>query len=214
VIPAEKPTQVKVTNNETFEKTRPAKLTSKMGGVEFVIEATSFQSCNTAKEKTEIANFNEEPEIEKAYASGFFCGEFSGVTVKKPANCEVLKKVVILNSGSFFRTIVVPAGEGETMFVYFLPPPGKPFATFEFSGEKCALKGKKANVGGSLAANVQTEAETQLLGATLEFNPFDGISVLEVGGEPAAFEGTFTPRMLAETGVPENPIVLTTEVRI
>jgi hypothetical protein len=214
VLPAEKPTQLKVTNNETMEKTKPAKLTSKIGGIEFEIEAASFQSCNNAKEKTEISNFNEIPEKEHAWAGGFFCGEFTNVSVKKPANCEVQKKVVILNNNSFFRTIVVPAGEGETMYVVFLPPAGKPFATFEFSGEKCALKGKKANVEGSLAANVQTEGETQLLGATLKFDPFDGISVLEVGGEPAGFEGTFTPRMLPEAGKPENPIVLTTEVRV
>lgn len=214
VIPAEKPTQLKVTNNETLGKTIPAKLWSKIGGIEFEIEATSFQSCNNAKEKTEIANFNEIPEKEKAFAAGFFCGEFTNVSVKKPANCEVQKKVVILNSNSFFETRVVPAPVGEDMYITFKPPVGKPFATFEFGGEKCALKGKKANVEGTLAANVQTEGETQLLGATLKFDPFDGVSVLEVGGEPAGFEGTFTPRMLLEAGVPENPIVVTTEDRV
>lgn len=213
MIPAEKPTKLKVTNNETLEKYRPAKLTSKIEGTEFEIEASTFQSCNAGKEITDIANFNEVPEKEHAYAQGFFCGEFTGITVKKPANCEVVKKAVILNTDSIFQTIVVPAGEGETMFVYFVPPKGKPFTTFEFGGEKCTLKGKQAVVEGSLAANVQTEGETALLGATLTFDPFDGISVLKVGGEPAAFEGTFTPRMLAETGVPDNPIVLTTEVR-
>jgi hypothetical protein len=210
VIPPEKLTQLKVTNNETLEKSRPAKLRWHTAGAEVEIEATSFQSCTKG---TEIANFNEIPEKEHAFAAGFFCGEFTGVTVKKPAKCEVAKSAVTLNANSFFRTIVVPAGEGETMYVFFIPPTGKPFATFEFSGEKCALKGRKVNVEGTIAANVQTEGETALLGATLTFDPFDGISLLEAGGEPASFEGTFTPRMLAETGVPDNPIVLTTEVR-
>jgi len=210
LIDIEKTTSLKVTNNETMSKTVTARLKSKLEGKAFEIEAGGFQSCNNEKEKTQITNW---PEDEKLglppEASGPYCGEYTSVLVKEPAKCEVAKKTVILTPGAFGTRVDAPGGGEEEMWVTF-GAGEKPLATFEFTGAECALDKKVVEVKGFPRANVQTESETKLLGATLKFTTKETGTQLKVGTEKAEFEGTFTPRMTPEVGVPESPVALTT----
>jgi hypothetical protein len=209
-IPSEKATSLKVTNNETMSKTVTARLKSKLEGKAFEIEAGGFQSCNNEKEKTQITNWPEDEKLKlPPEASGPYCGEYTNVLVKEPAKCEVAKKVVVLNAGSFGTRVEAPGGGEEEMWVQF-GSGEKPLATFEFTGAECALNKKIVEVKGFPRANVQTEGETKLLGATLKFTTKETGNQLKVGAEKAEFEGTFTPRMTPEVGVPESPIALTT----
>lgn len=198
-IPIDTVTEVNVTNNETSSKTIAPKLKGKVAGTAFEIEAGGFQSC---KKETWIGNL----EIAGDRAIGGFCGEFYNVVVNNPANCEVTNKVVNLNKTGNITTYVTKNGE---MFIEFTPPAGKPFATFEFSGEKCSLKGKKVEVMGTANANVTTEA-SPLDGATLKFTTEETHLTLEIEDKIAELSATFTPRMAPEVGVPENPVTLTT----
>jgi hypothetical protein len=52
--------------------------------------------------------------------------------------------------------------------------------------------------------------ESPLDGATLKFTTEETHLTLEADGQIAELQGTFTPRMVPEVGVPEYPVVLTT----
>jgi hypothetical protein len=210
-IPTSKTTALKVTNNETMSKAVTARLKSKLAGAKFEIEAGGFQSCNKEKEKVDITNWPAFGAIPPE-ASGSYCGEYYNVVVKDPAptKCEVKDKVVILTLGSFKTNVQAEGGGEEQMWVQF-GTGGNSLAKFEFTGAGCPLDKKVVEVKGVPRGNWQNEAGIPVLGATLKFTTADTAKYLTVGGEVAEFEGTFTPRMLPEAGVPESPIALTTE---
>jgi len=199
-IPTNTVTEVKVTNNETMSKTVASKFKGKVAGTAFELEAGGFLSCKGAE--SWVGNI----EIFGLNAIGGFCGEFYNVVVNSPENCTIPNKVVKLNGPGNIATYVTKFGE---MFIEFTPPAGKPFASFEFSGEKCSLNGKKVNVTGTAKANVTTQ-ESPLDGATLKFTTEETRFTVEIEEQIAELSATFTPRMVPESGVPEYPVVLTT----
>lgn len=188
-------------NNETGSKVKSPGLSGTIEKVKFSLEAGSFKTCANKAfvENKQKANGQME-------AIGGFCGEFTGVKVTEPANCSVKNGEIKLNEKGRANTVVKEVGEKEEMYIEFLPPEGKPFASFTFEGLKCVLKGVTAEVTGNAKANVTTELERRD-GPTLRFQL---AKTLKVGGNEATFDGVFTVRMQAEVGIEENPIVLTT----
>ncbi len=211
-IPETTFTFVTATNNETAAKTVPAKFKTTVGGEVFEAEATAFQTC--AGNKTYLINLTNF--IKQMWVSGRYCGEFTKVTVTKPAKCSVAGGAIKTEENGFWGTEVLVNKAGkEEMYVEFKPPvPKVPeektrFALFEIIGEECPLKNKKVEVTGAARANVSTAAT--LDGATLKFTTADTGLTLKVGAEKAEFSGTFTPRMSEEVAGEElNPITLTT----
>jgi hypothetical protein len=193
------------TNTETGSKLNYPRFKSTIAGTEFELEAGGFWSC---VDKTDVKNLN----TAGMFAGGKFCGEFFNVVVNKPAKCEVMNKAVVLDSRGTWLTEVKINGTKEEMRLEFYPRGAfetGPYATFELVGAECALKNQKIEVTGEPAyANVTTESKPD--GATLQFTTAKTEEKLKVGENKAAFEGTFTPRMLPTVGQEENPIVLTT----
>jgi hypothetical protein len=197
-------TPLTVTNNETAAKTVPAKLKAEVDKEAFEAEASAFTDCGekAARVKNSVAGKNMK-------VSGLFCGEFTGVVVKKPAECDVAKKAIKLEGGIWFGQVLVNPFGKEAMWLEFVPEAGLPLATFEITGAKCPLNGKKVEVTGA-APTDELFAGSPLVGATVKFTTKRTGLVLEANGAPAEFEGTFTPRMLLEGGKATNPITVTT----
>jgi len=198
-------TSLKVTNSETQGQTSTPSLTFKAEGEEVEIKAGGFESC---KGKTTVKNGLLGKQMT---ASGEFCGEFYNLVVAKPSKtCEVATGKIQLTAESFWSSVVVEIAKKEEMSVGFSAPKEKPYATFKL--EKCPnpnLNKTYSVEGPTVFANVSSEVNS-FIGATLTFNTVETGEVLTVGGEPAYFEGTFTPRMVPEVGVLENPVVLET----
>jgi hypothetical protein len=185
-------TPVIVSNNITGAQNSLLKLKGVLGGVELELESKKFAD----KGKTSLTN--KENAAEQMEATGGNDGQFSEITVVKPANCTVATVNLIEGTG---QTKVV----GTEMWVEFTTAGGI-FANFELSGEKCALKGSKIEVKGTAKANVST-SETALDGATLQFTKAQTEKTLQVGGKPASFEGQFTVRNKTSN----TPLVSTTQ---
>lgn len=201
-VTANTETKITTTNSSTEGKVVNPKLKGTLAGVGWELEASSFMSCEN---KTSLENkFNGGGQRE---TTGIFCGEFSGVVVKKPEKCEIEKGVVKLLENGTGRTVVkLNASEEQEMFVELSPPVGKPFSEFTFLGTGCVLKGMKISVTGTATANFST-ALTQNDGATLTFTTAQTGKTLKAGSGSAEFEGTFTSRGVSAE---EPPIALTT----
>lgn len=195
-------TKINVTNSSTEGKVVNPKLKGTTAGVGWELEASSFVSCEN---KTTVENkLNGSKQGE---ATGIFCGEFSGVVVKKPEKCEIEKGIVkLLENGTGKTVVKLNAEEKQEMYVEFLPPEGKPFSEFTFAGGGCSLKGEKVTVTGSATANFSTEL-SQNDGATLKFTTSQTGKTLKAFGNKAEFEATFTPR---GDSAEAPPITLTT----
>jgi hypothetical protein len=194
-IPEDVVTDVTVTNTQTGKEQVPAKLKTVIAGVEVEVEAGGFHSCVG---ETNVVNVEEK---EKMFAGGLYCGEYSKVVVKKPANCSVPGGVVKLNEG-FWETRVLE----KEMWIEFRPAGAEPFAQFELVGALCPLKGVKVEVKGVADANPM-QKELPLDGATLKFKTTETENNLKVGAQKAKFEGSFTPFSADEQ---ENPVIVTT----
>lgn len=194
-------TNITVSNSSTEGKVVKPKLKGVIAGVNFELEAGSFESC--AANDTVGNNLNGGGQGE---VTGVFCGSFSSVVVNKPAKCEIEKGVVNLLANGTGKTVVKFVKEEQEMYVELNPPGKESFAEFTFAGGECALKGSKVSVTGSLTANVSTELSKND-GATLKFTTAQTGKTLKAAGNTAEFEGTFTPRGVS-TEAP--PITLTT----
>lgn len=199
ILDEEVATEVTVTNNKTGKETVPAKFKTVIAGVVVELEAEAFHSCEFAS----VVNLEEGGEM---FAGGEYCGEFTKVVVKKPANCSVPGNAVKVEQALWHTKVgEIKPGKYE-MWVKFDPEPGEPLAEFEITGATCAIKGVKVKVTGEAHANVMTE-ERPLDGATLKFTTALTEGFLNVGAQKAAFEGTFTPVSVGEV---KNPLTLTT----
>jgi hypothetical protein len=195
-------TKIKVNNSTTGGSVANAKLKGTAAGIGWELEASGFTSCTN-----KVSVENKLNGAKQGEATGLFCGEFSGVSVKKPEKCEIAGSVIkLLENGTGKTVVKLNASEEQEMFVEFLPPEGKPFAEFTFAGASCSLKGEKVTVTGAATANFSTSL-SQNDGATVNFTTSQTGKTLKAFGNKAEFEGTFTPR--AENAE-EPPITLTT----
>ncbi len=202
-IPVDKILDATATNVGTEKKAIPAKFKTAIAGIAVELEAESFHSCK----ETSVANLVDEKK--QMVIAGDYCGEFTNVVVTKPAGkCTVTGKAVKLEEGFYEgRVVLDKITKEEEMYFEFRPPEGEVFAEFKMEGIACPFKNMKFEVNGLVAdANPMTE-EFPLDGATLNFTTEDTETHLEVGGVPAAFEGTFTPYA---PGGEQNPFVATT----
>jgi hypothetical protein len=205
-IAANVKTHLSVTNNETMAKTIPSKFKATVGGVKFEAEASGYLSCEG--EKTRVQNSEAG---EQMFTGGLFCGEFTNVVVKEPANCEVQNKTIKLSNENIWisHVVVNPETKKEEMWLEFIPEGGKLFATFEIVGKDCGIKNTKVKVEGTAETTGMFPTDKSD-GATLKFTTKTTGETLKVGATPAEFEGTFTPRMLLQAEKNTNPITLTT----
>jgi len=200
-------TQLSVTNTNSEKKSVNPKFKTTVLGVEVALEAKKFTSC---KEKSTVEN--KENGSKQMEAAGEFCGEFTEVTVSKPAGCSVKGGVITLNEKGQGKTVVKEPKAGQyEMYVEFSPPESKVFTTISLEGGECALKGSKIEVTGSAKATVTTEEGCVLVeGPKLQFTTAGTEGTLKAGASKAMFEGTFTARKAPEGEKEGNPVVLTT----
>jgi uncharacterized Zn-binding protein involved in type VI secretion len=190
-------TQASVTNNITGGQHSFLRFKFELAGVKAELEATKFLSG------TGTTVLNKENGAKQMEATGGNDGEFTEITVIKPAKCTL--KSVNLEKGTGQTKVVQNAAKEEEMWIEFTTSGGV-FVKFAMEGPECALKEKTIEVKGTAKANVLT-SQTQLDGPTLQFTIAQTEKTLQVGGKPATFEGTFTVRNKASN----NPIVLTTQ---
>jgi hypothetical protein len=205
-IPETFPNFVSATNSGTT-KTIPAKLKGTLGEVAWEVEALAYTTCEKGATLFNLTSFM----TKQMLSNGRYCGEFTEVSVNKPANCTVAKNRVETLVGALWTTRVEinKAGEEQMWVEFEAEPPGKlVIAKFEFLGAACALKNKTVEVTGSAKANVQNE-KGGLLGSTLNFTTKTTGETLKANGAKAEFEGEFTPRMAEEANT--DPIALTTK---
>jgi hypothetical protein len=202
-------TEVTATNNETTTKVSVAKLKFVYKKVEIELESNAFQSCAKG---TDLENIVDK-DTGQMRVTGDWCGDFTKVVLaKKPAGCVLKGATISINPVSGYLSFAVKGGEEEQMYVAFLPPDEKPFATFTF--EKCTNGEFNGvyEVRGAAVANLRLSTDPVLDGSTINFTTAVTEQALEVAGAegPAKFAGTFTPRMEVVGGKQENPIAVTT----
>jgi len=195
-------TAIVISNEATASSTTAAAPTVfevTLGGVASKLTATTVTVTGTIE--------NTEPEKGKMAATGTVEVKYTGITVNNPANCKVKEPVVV-------NAKLTSVSEGKKMGVLFEPAvAGANFAefTFENNGElKCALNGVKVPVKGTAIGTPGVGPEPEWSGATLVFEPGNGMESLKVGEAEAKFTSTTTTRMAPVGGVKQNPIALTT----
>jgi hypothetical protein len=208
-------TLIDLTNEKTSHETKvttPALLRSVAGGMAFEIQCANFTGKGT------ITNKEIEKKAQNVGTNG--SGAFTNCTVIRPENaaeerhpCKVKGNEVKLNESLTSITKESLGVTGKEMGVEFKPAAGKPFATFEFEGANCVIKGVKVEVNGTAigTGNRGSNQATTSSGATLKFTTAMTSETLKVGAAPAEFSTVLTPTMYNETSkTTENPITLTT----